>query len=190
MSSINIGDFNIHVDVPGGDSHKFMTFLDSCNLKQFVNHPTHLHGHTLDLILSPSDQDTIIDVKIGDFVSDHALVKCSIILPHQAAHTPNKVHYRRYHRINMSNLRSDLLNTSFVKSPTDSVVDLYDQYVHDLAVVLDKHAPLISRMKKKDSTDWVSDSYRRAKSLRLQFERTWHRTKNPMNRSRLHHQIA
>ena len=59
----------------------------------------------------------------------------------------------------MSNFRSELKNTSFVKSPADSVVDLYDQYVHDLADVLDKHAPLISRLKKKDSTDWVSDSY-------------------------------
>ena len=113
LSSINssyhiFGDINIHVDVSGGDGYKFMTFLDSCDLKQFVNQPTHLLGHTLDLILSPIDQDTIIDVKIGDFVSDHALVKCSIILPHQAAHTQNKVKYRRYHRINMSDFRSDL----------------------------------------------------------------------------------
>ena len=170
-----------------------MTFLDSCDLKQFVNQPTHLHGHTLDLIISPSNQDTIVDVKIGDFVSDHALVKCSIILPHQAVHTPNKIqyyYYRRYHRINMSNFRSELKNTSFVKYPADSVVDLYDQYVHDLADILDKHAPLISRLKKKDSTDWVSDSYRCAKSLRRQFERTWRRTKNPRNRSRLRRQIA
>ena len=34
LSSINssyhiFGDFNIHVDVPGGDGYKFMTFLDS-----------------------------------------------------------------------------------------------------------------------------------------------------------------
>ena len=157
LSSINssyhiFGDFNIHVDVPGGDGYKFITFLDSCDLKQFVNQPTHLLGHTLDLILSPSDQDTIIDT-IGDFVSDHALVKCSSIVPHQAAHTQNKVKYRRYHRINMSNFHSDLKNNSFVKSPTDSVVDLYDQYIHDLADVLNKHAPLISRLKKKDSTD-------------------------------------
>ena len=148
-----------------------------------------MHGHTLDLILS-QNQDTIVDVKICDFVSDHALVKCSIVLLHQAAHTKNKVQYRRYHRINMSNFHSDLKNTSFVKSPANAVVDLYEQYVHDLVDVLDKHAPLISRLKKKDSADWVSDSYQHAKSLRRQFERTWCRTKNPLNRSRLHHQFA
>ena len=56
--------------------------------------------------------------------------------------------------------------------------------------VLDKHAPLISRLKKKDSADWVSDSYQRAKSLRCQFERTWCRTKNSQNRSWLCCQIA
>ena len=83
------GDFNIHVDVPAGNGYKFITFLDSCDLKQLVNKPTHLHGHILDLILSPSDQDTIADVKICDFVSDHALVKCTIAFPCQVAHTPN-----------------------------------------------------------------------------------------------------
>ena len=69
LSSINstyyiYGDFNIHVDVPVGDGYKFMTFLDSCDLKQLVNKPTHLHSHNL--ILSPSDQDTIVDLKIFD----------------------------------------------------------------------------------------------------------------------------
>ena len=111
-------------------------------------------------------QDTIVDVKICDFVSDHALVKCLTILLHQAAHTPNKVQYRRYHHISICDFRSDLKNTFFVKSPANAVVDLYGQYVHDLVDVFDKHAPLISRLKKKDSADWVSDSYQRAKSLR------------------------
>ena len=90
----------------------------------------------------------------------------------------------------MCNFRSDLKNTSFVKSPANAIADLYEQYIHDLVDVLDKHSPLISRLKKKDSADWVSDSYRQAKSLRRHFERTWRRTKNSLNRSRLHRQIA
>ena len=32
-------DFNIHVDVPAGNSYKFMTFVDSCDLEQSVNIP-------------------------------------------------------------------------------------------------------------------------------------------------------
>ena len=70
------GNFNIHVDVPDWNGYKFMTLLDMCDLKQLVSKPTHLHGHILDFILSPSDHDAICDVQIGDFVSDHTLVKC------------------------------------------------------------------------------------------------------------------
>ena len=101
-----------------------------------------------------------------------------------------QVQYRRYHRINMSDFHSDLRNTSFLKSPDDAVGDLYEQYVHDLSNLLDRHAPLISRLTKKDSADWMSDDYRRAKTLRCQFEVTWHRAKNPLNRSLLCHQIT
>ena len=157
LSSINSsyyiwGDLNIHVDVPVGDGYKFITFLDSCDLKQLVNKPTHLHGHILDLILSPSDQDTIADVKICDFVSDDALVNAQLpSLINWLA--PNIVQHRRYHHINMSDFHSDLKNTSFVKSPADAVVDLYD-----LGNVFDRHAPLISRLTNKDSTDWISDA--------------------------------
>ena len=99
------GDVNIHIDVPVCDGYKFMTFLDSCEL---VNQPTHLHGHILDLILFPSDQDTIVDIKIVIFISDHTLVKCSIAFPQQVTHIPHAVHYRRYHCINMSDFHSDL----------------------------------------------------------------------------------
>ena len=51
--------------------------------------------------------------------------------------------------MNMSNFRFDLKNTSFVKSPANAIVDLYEQYVHDLGNILDRHAQLISRLKKK-----------------------------------------
>ena len=87
------------------------------------------------------------------------------------AHIPNKVQYKRYHCISISDVRSDLKNTSFVKSPADAIVDLCEQYLHDLANVFDRHAPLIFRLTKKD-------------------ERTWPRDKNPLNRSQLHCQIA
>ena len=54
------GDFNIHVDVPCTDSYK----LESLNL-----------------ILSPSDQDMCIHVDICEFISDHSVIKCAIDFP-------------------------------------------------------------------------------------------------------------
>ena len=37
--------------------------------------------------------------------------------------------------------------------------------MRDLVDVLDRSAPLVSRLSKKDSVDWLSDSCRRAQSL-------------------------
>ena len=88
-----------------------------------------------------------MDIKICDFVSDHALLKYTIALPRQVAHTPNIVQYIRYHHIK-SDLCSDLKNTSFVKSPAVAVVYLYEKYVHDLGNILYRPAPLISRLTK------------------------------------------
>ena len=184
------GDFNFHVDVPCTDSYKLESLLESCNLTQSVNNTTHLHGHILDLIVSPSDQDMCIHVDICEFISDHAVIKCAIDFPSSLANCQTRISYRRYHRINMSNFRSDLKNMPFVKCPANSVSQLYDQYVHDLGLILDGHAPLVSSLKTKQHADGLSESYRLAKSLRRQFECAWRKDKGQYNRSHLRCQIA
>ena len=70
----------------------------------------------------------------------------------------------------MSDFRSDLKEMPFVKCPANSVSQLYDQYIQDLSCILDKHAPLVSSMKTKQRADWLSETYRFAKSLTRQFE--------------------
>ena len=44
----------------------------------------------------------------------------------------------------MSDFHSDLRKLPFGTSPASSVALLYDQYMHDLSQILDKHAPLVS----------------------------------------------
>ena len=86
----------------------------------------------------------------------------------------------------MSNFRSDLKDIF----PANSVSLLYDQYIHDLSHILDRHAPLVSILKTKQQAVWLSESYRLAKSLRRQFELAWQKDKSQYNRSRLWCQIA
>ena len=184
------GDFNIHIDVPCTDSHKLKALLESSNLRQSVNNTTHLQGHILDLILSSSDQDVCVHVDICEFISDHAVIKCAIDFPSSLANCQTRISYRRYHLINMSDFRSDLKEMPFVKCPANSVSQLYDQYVHSLRCILDRHAPLVSSLKTKQSADWLSETYRLAKSCRCQFECAWRKDKSQYNRSRLRHQVA
>ena len=67
------------------------------------------------------------------------------------AHIPNKVQYRRYNHIDMSDFHPDLKYTSFIKSPANAEVDLYQQYVHYFVIVLGKRATLVSGLTQKDS---------------------------------------
>ena len=160
------GDFSIQFDIPCTDSYKLESLLESCNLTQSVNNTSHCHGHILDLILSPSDQDMCIHVDICEFISDYAVIKC----PSSLANCQTVISYRMYHHINMSNLRFDLKDMPFVKCPANSVLQLYDQYVHDLSRIFDSHAPLVFSLKMKWHAHWLSEKYHFEKSLRRQFE--------------------
>ena len=73
-SFLMCGDFNIHVDTSSSDSTKFFNCLDSCNIAQHVHSPTHLHGHILDLVLAPTEPKVVSNVRVGGFISDHAVV--------------------------------------------------------------------------------------------------------------------
>ena len=188
-SFIICGDFNIHIDTTSRDSPNFLNILDSCNITQHVHSATHLHGHTLDLILT-SDSSLVSNVVVSDYISDHAMIKCQIKTPAIANSQANRVTYRRYHKINMDILRNDLSNCSFVACPGDTAKKLYDQYTNNLSNLLDKHAPKVSRCLAKEPAKWLSDTYKNAKSIRRQFERIWCKKKTPLNRARLRKQIA
>ena len=87
--------------------------------------------------------------------------------------------------IDVDQFRNDLYNIPFVQSPEGTAAELYDQYITRVTQVHDKHSPIISRKAKQQSDEWLSDSYRMARSLRWQFERRWRKHKSELNRSRL-----
>ena len=175
-SFIICGDFNIHIDTTSRDSVNFLKTLDSCNITQHVHSATHLHGHTLDLILT-SDSSLVSNMVVSDYISDHAMIKCQVETPTTAKSQANRVTYMRYHKINTDTLRNDLSNCSFVACPGDTTKKLYDQYTNDLSNLLDKHAPEVTRCLAKEPAKWLSDTYKNAKSIRRQFERIWRKKK-------------
>ena len=70
--AVALGDFNIHVvvseDVP---ERKFTSILDDANLHQYVAGPTHVNGHTLDLVISRSSDDFVQDMEVSTLMTDH-----------------------------------------------------------------------------------------------------------------------
>ena len=74
-----VGDFNFHLDdSKNTDVIKLHNLLESFNLKQHVATPTHSRGHTLDLIITRSEDDLVDGIVIsGPTLSDHFAVHCT-----------------------------------------------------------------------------------------------------------------
>ena len=75
------GDFNIHVDiVDDPDSLKLLAILESLDLRQHVSQRIHVHGHTLDLIITRYSDQIVQDPPQTDrFISDHASLLCKLL---------------------------------------------------------------------------------------------------------------
>ena len=75
-----IGDFNFHLKTTCSNSKTFHSLIESFDLIQKVNFPTHIHGHTLDLVLTKSNNDNISNVHTTDAFSDHFSISFTLNL--------------------------------------------------------------------------------------------------------------
>ena len=76
------------------EKKQFGDLLEPFNITQHVEGPTHSRGHTLDLVMSRTDDDTVASCSTSHFVSDHNAVL--IRLNTGQAHLPQKkVTYRK-----------------------------------------------------------------------------------------------
>ena len=68
-----LGDFNIHVDNPDSvEGKRFINTLSGLNLEQHINTPTHIKGHTLDLIITRLSETVVAPMQShAAVISDH-----------------------------------------------------------------------------------------------------------------------
>ena len=121
------GDFNFHIDNIGdSDTIKLNKILESFNLQQHVNGPTHKKGHTLDLIITRNEDKLVTGIRIHDpVISDHLAIHCTLQLEKPPLEQA-EIYYRKLNNVNMDSFNEDL-----------KVLDLNDDY--DLSVLIDKY---------------------------------------------------
>ena len=73
-----LDDFNLHLETTYSNSTTFHSLIDSFNLIQKVNFPTHIHRHTLDQVLTKSNNDHISNVHTTDAFFDHFSVSFTL----------------------------------------------------------------------------------------------------------------
>ena len=175
------GDINIHLDV-STDSHtrRFTKILESCDLHQYVNVPTHYKGHTLDILVSRDTSELICDVDVfdiglcdndGNLVKDHFAITCNIKL--SVPITLRKiVQSGKVKDIDIEQLRNDIQSSTNLITTTGSLDELNDYYMSRLRDLIDGHAPQISRtVTPRPHAAWYDKELRESKQLRRKLER-------------------
>jgi hypothetical protein len=169
-----LGDFNFHFEKdPDPDAAIFRGLLDSVGLEQHVTGATHVSGHTLDLVISRSSDNLVSSSSVSTLISDHHAVHCTLQL--EKPPLPRKtVTFRKYKSIDMDLLRKDLKQSLLLQEPATHLNELLTQYDTVLRELLEKHAPLKTRvMTERPLTCWYTPEIDGAKKLRRKLERRW-----------------
>ena len=83
-----IGDYNIHIDdLNDYNARHFLELLNSFDLLQYVTHPTHDSGHTIDLVITKASSKFVICPFLLDtYISDHKTVCIDLNLAKPTVH--------------------------------------------------------------------------------------------------------
>lgn len=174
------GDFNFHVDDPSDSAaNNFLSLLSSFNLTQHVNFPTHNRSHTLDLVITSSYSSLSPTISFSPISpSDHFPVISSLHISPMPLPPPTLHSFRRLHNIDIDAFITDISSSRLCICPPDSLESLLISYDTTLRFLLDKHAPVITKMfsHQRPPNPWFTPSLRAFRSVRRHAENVWKRT--------------
>ena len=167
-----IGDLNTHMDDkrdPG--TVTFTDFLDSLGLVNHTQFPTHVSGHTLDLIITQEDSNDILTVARGHMFLDHHFIDVKLKSVSETVEHKT-VTYRKLKNISPQDFSNDMGNT--LGKLDLEAMDLYqavETFNNSLKSVLNKHTPVKSHtVKVMHKQPWFDDKIKSEIILRRKKE--------------------
>ena len=172
-----LGDFNVHVnDTDNHDNKKFSDILSTYNLQQHVEVPTHISGHTIDLLITKCNSKYCLSTPTSDFfIVDHSFISTCVSVA-KASVVRKTITYRRIKQLESEDFRLDL---SYICKDllSCSPSDLPVQYNTRLKETLNKHAPLVTkRVSTRIKRDWYTPETSMMKKDRRKLEKIWRKT--------------
>ena len=172
------GDFNIHFeDKSNATVAKFHRLLSAFGLTQHVDSPTHSSGHTLDLVITRSDDQLPSQPEANELFSDHLAVcfKYALVIP---KNIPSTVTYRKLKQLNLTDFKEDISCLKDIETSTKTLDTLICDYNTILRAALDKHAPSITkRIKGSTAKPWYDDEVHQERNIRRKMERSWRKSR-------------
>ena len=152
-----------------------MSLLENSNLTQHVSFPTHQHGHILDLVITTKDS-TLLPSITHSLISpsDHFPIFTSLSISPPTPPPLTEHFFRCIKSINMNKFIHDIHTSILISHPPNNLHDLVDCYNKTLSDLLNKHAPLKSKLfRPKPSNPWFSPTLAKLKSTRRHLEKIW-----------------
>ena len=172
------------IDSSSSEAGQLSGILDSFDLHQYVNFPTHIHGHSLDLMIC-SQGCSVLSVSASDLISDHFYVVANLQIPSNHRRTiPQTIKYRKLQSINMEAFEADIQNSDLITYPkTNALVLQYNSVLHTL---INLHAPFVTKnISIKSTNPWMTPAILASKRYRRYLEGVWRSNPTALNRLRL-----
>ena len=174
------GDFNIHIDNKSDQAaQKFTRILTDFGLVQHTHIPTHLSGHTLDLVITRSNDELMTDIpETHELFSDHFDVKFQYNSKNDNE-TPTFIKFRKLKNINVDDLKSELESLNSLDYKAHDLDSLLSVYTSTMQSALDKFAPMrTKRTKALTLKPWIDEEVIYERKLRRKCERHMLKTRN------------
>ena len=138
-----LGDFNIVVTDPTDpDAQLLIAWLESNNLHNIVDFPTHRSGNTLDLIIVRENRRiSATNIGQGDYISDHCEVSCrlNILKP---SYTRITKEFRSVKNLDIKEMGKNIDTLSDKIISSDDIEELSIKYQEGLDSLVEKFMPL------------------------------------------------
>ena len=110
------GDLNFHVDNPNkGNAKRFVDLLEAFDLTQHVFGKTHHNDHTLDVVITRSNDPLIREVRVRDpVISDQYAVHCDLLLK-KPQFAKKVVSFRKLHSIDIDSFCGNIKNSPLLQ---------------------------------------------------------------------------
>ena len=171
------GDVNIHVESDECASRKFEELMELFDMRQQVVGPTHIMGHTIDVIITPNKCSYLSDVEVRKIdLSHHFLIDFKVSVDVMNISTKT-ITYR-----NLKNIDSVAFNNKITAryQACPVTIDLQTKVGHYNSILeetLNKHAPLKSKeIKLVNDSPWFDQEYVALRKQRRKAEKKFHKS--------------
>ena len=173
-----VGDLNLHIDlVNNTNTLKFQSLLEEFNLIQHIQEKTHIHGHTLDILITNCNSNIASHIEVfdanfstddGQPVNDHYAIRWEM---KGVKKKPEIKEYKLRCWKNLNHEIFDLDLSTALSQPIPESVDRVVIYNQILEGLRESHAPIKVRKKYRKLNPWYSDELQSMKTKRRQLER-------------------